>query len=788
MNPKRKKQVEDFIAQNPDLNADVVRQTLGQNTNTKIPQKAGLLENIGRALLQPAISYGKTVGAATDKDPNAPEKYLGTEGGANFRRNAVGNVIKDTAGVLSYAVPGSMGAKGAALAGGLAGFGSSDLDKGAGDAIKNTAIGAGTGYGLSKLVGFVGNNVNKIANKGKEPTLEDFRKAIASQGQNARISGNTNAIGDQNSVMNALTNGSLDDQFTKQGYKLTGETKKKVADQLRQEMLMSGDLNPNIMKELDKITGSVDNVAGAASGVADDAGKYKQEYDKLTQMRNANMASPEEFIAQEELVQKLKPQSKANQFFKDLRGSELDVPRGKYDFNVVDTKRTLQNNLSGDGLSFDLKGIQAGKKKAGEQLDGYIEQVFKSDPKKRFTGGDLFGDNFDLELDNISMGMGDNARATNEKFFKSFLNRPDLGEYKDIINKEFAIGDVKAMVQGINKGLRDKTITGSRKKVAEAMKTQLMDVLTKEAPEYNQIARKYAVYAAAENPTALRQLRGEQTASTNVINEVTQKGFNKAKRAVGFVGDKLTSGAGIKLPGGQSAQKLAQNLQGLQGYLQKSGLPQTQIAAIMGSIAMNDYMDNNGNGIPDSQEGLESGDSMGAENIAGMSTQDGDIGQKRLAIAQSLMSMTDGKGNPMYDYKSALEQANAALELQGITSESSAKAIKPTENQTKYKSAGEQAQKALEILDSGKASSGKVSSLLNSVGRFAGTQSDSQTDYNSKLASARGIAINALSGANVPPSEYERIAAMIPQESDEPQIAKQKLRSFIDAMNTFASR
>jgi hypothetical protein len=112
---------------------------------------------------------------------------------------------------------------------------------------------------------------------------------------------------------------------------------------------------------------------------------------------------------------------------------------------------------------------------------------------------------------------------------------------------------------------------------------------------------------------------------------------------------------------------------------------------------------------------------------------------------------------------------------------------KLTEKQAMFNSAGQMADKALQLLDSGTAQTGKLASAGSSIGRFLGTQSDTQTAYYSALDAARGSAISALSGANVPPSEYERIRGLIPEPTDEKNIAAQKLRSFKEAMNIYAS-
>ena len=80
------------------------------------------------------------------------------------------------------------------------------------------------------------------------------------------------------------------------------------------------------------------------------------------------------------------------------------------------------------------------------------------------------------------------------------------------------------------------------------------------------------------------------------------------------------------------------------------------------------------------------------------------------------------------------------------------------------------------------------SKLGGPVSRLLGTMSDEQTTYETFLAAARGSALNALAGANVPPSEYERLADLIPTTGDELPQAKSKLRAFIQAMNIYSSQ
>lgn len=112
---------------------------------------------------------------------------------------------------------------------------------------------------------------------------------------------------------------------------------------------------------------------------------------------------------------------------------------------------------------------------------------------------------------------------------------------------------------------------------------------------------------------------------------------------------------------------------------------------------------------------------------------------------------------------------------------------KPTEKQMQFAGAANSAERALSLLEGGQANTGKIQALESKFSNFLGTTSPTQTDYKSQLALARGLAMNALAGANISPSEAKRVADSIPSESDEPGIAQQKLRSFIQQMRAFGT-
>ena len=113
---------------------------------------------------------------------------------------------------------------------------------------------------------------------------------------------------------------------------------------------------------------------------------------------------------------------------------------------------------------------------------------------------------------------------------------------------------------------------------------------------------------------------------------------------------------------------------------------------------------------------------------------------------------------------------------------------KLTELQRKFYGAADEAQNALGLLESGEAKTGKLNAMFSPIARFTGTQSDGQTDYNARIGMARTAARNAMLGANMTDKELASLSQFIPEYTDEPAIAKQKLATFVSAMQNMASR
>lgn len=229
------------------------------------------------------------------------------------------------------------------------------------------------------------------------------------------------------------------------------------------------------------------------------------------------------------------------------------------------------------------------------------------------------------------------------------------------------------------------------------------------------------------------------------------KGLGNVLETIGLVGQQIPKGIVGGLMGGTPEEELGDDDEGIQmirsafgqsGSMQPKGLRMA--------------------GLPE-QTSME-------QSTSGVSNQESQALKQMLAI-----SILNGQISGA--------EANAVLSLLGMGGTGGQKM---TEKQKMFKSAGQTAAEALAILESGAAKTGKVQGVGSAIGKFFGTQDPAQTEYLAKLDGARMAAISALSGANVPPSEYERMRNLIPEPNDEYNVAVQKLKAFQQVMDTYA--
>lgn len=173
----------DFINRNPNARYTVLNNPRLSLPQTPEPKKPGFIGGLLKSITKPfrqvgeigleglstlaGMATGDRIGNSTGMGYNPV--FLDDQEYETYKDNSqtLGGSLKQgaqtSAGLGSFFVPGSLGAKGALTAGGLAGFGASDADSLEG-MFADTALGAGTGiatYGAFKGLGKLGEKMSK---------------------------------------------------------------------------------------------------------------------------------------------------------------------------------------------------------------------------------------------------------------------------------------------------------------------------------------------------------------------------------------------------------------------------------------------------------------------------------------------------------------------------------------------------------------------------------------------------------------------------------------------------
>lgn len=188
------------------------------------------------------------------------------------------------------------------------------------------------------------------------------------------------------------------------------------------------------------------------------------------------------------------------------------------------------------------------------------------------------------------------------------------------------------------------------------------------------------------------------------------------------------------------------------------------------------------NGISDQYEGLR----ITAEKDKLTFQQEMD----KLAAENTMPTVSDwfkqtGQPQTQDDFDFIYKNPTAATALQKMIG--GANGGKKTEKQAAFANAAQSGEYALNLLSSGQVNSGFGQGVAGAWGERFGSNSATQQDYRSTIAAARTLARNAMLGANMSPKELESLSALIPEYSDDPEIAKQKLTTFVRVMNQYSN-
>lgn len=108
------------------------------------------------------------------------------------------------------------------------------------------------------------------------------------------------------------------------------------------------------------------------------------------------------------------------------------------------------------------------------------------------------------------------------------------------------------------------------------------------------------------------------------------------------------------------------------------------------------------------------------------------------------------------------------------------------ERQAKWQTAAETSKKALDLLDSGLVGTGPQKYLTGGIQNLFGIKSNEQVEYESAVALAATAAKNAMLGSAMTPTEQASLQPYIPEITDPPNVARQKLATFYELALQFS--
>lgn len=149
-------------------------------------------------------------------------------------------------------------------------------------------------------------------------------------------------------------------------------------------------------------------------------------------------------------------------------------------------------------------------------------------------------------------------------------------------------------------------------------------------------------------------------------------------------------------------------------------------------------------------------------------------------IAREMENAYKAKDNKTYNHLKEMYDQEAAYQKTNGPA-------KKTEKQKMFSTASSGGKEALALLESGGVQTGPGQGIISAVGEKTGNITDNQVAYRSTIGLIRTAVKNALLGGQMSKQEMESIAPFIPNFFDHPNVAKQKLRTFIKLSNDMST-
>lgn len=818
-----------YLQNNPQSNYRTL--SADELANMPAPRKRGFIENLGLGLTKPFRGLAEQIASVGGflVDPEKPIEnqkriFLTDEEAQIFKNDPLLAGAQYGAGIGAWAIPGGKsfggGFKGAvasgASSGALSGFGAANRPE---DVLASTALGGGAGgvaggalYGIGQGVSGIknalkGKGVIKGSTNATNKTLEELTQAGPGTGKELLTGGNIakDNLDELKKAFDAMPEGDMTKEAMKSIYGFGDDVVSRV---------------PN------KLAGTTDDVVSQFDSALDDIMQNSPAEQKRQALEKLLKAIPDS----DPLAQPLKNQVTGaldelplslpkNQNWLQKTGRNIEYGGMGFKAKPGDLNYAGQVDLDKSAVDWGLDMAQKqgliddatlshqNLSKIPEAL-GKVRQDALRNTSVSVRASDLVDDLAPGMAQRLQIPVSD-AKSVMNNTIQNYMQKGGGAKMgaglsaDDIIQGNFTLdqnalhqitqdfGDTAFKTQRLwdNGAARIAPEAEAKRLFSDYASTALKDA----SPIYRNTNRAFnALYR--QNPNLVNaanrgqiSVTGGRAAISQQIQPWAERQVGKVMQGLGNAQAKLPSLGNINPssiannPAVQKAVPITLGTFASPQYNNQGQYQNQDQGDVLGTDTMQgvmNYMPSPGQSTGYPQNGAQmAGGQMGAPQ-GGM----GGDALKMTALQLLVSGMDPEQVSMIVGLMSTLPADQAGMLMGSMGGGEEPK--KMTDFQTKLAGASTIAEDALGLLESGQVNTGKLANISNTAGEFFGTIDPANTQYRSQLAFARTALRNALLGANMSEKELKSIEKFIPEYTDEPNVAKVKLQSFIQTLNS----
>jgi hypothetical protein len=472
----------------------------------------------------------------------------------------------------------------------------------------------------------------------------------------------------------------------------------------------------------------------------------------------------------------------------------------------------IRKALNKGGDAMNVKGVDKLAQRLNDELPGFVKITDTSNPSDVIESFLSAKDKIRADLDGVYAAARQNVTASPRQsvadtLYKKFNISPnEIGSSSPLNNKlETVINKIQdtqgkptALFETVSELTNNKSFLDSlgadRDNIVKAAREYARDAIIDAVPGAEEYFTKNAnIWDVTGN--AANYMNSRNNISIPLLGKAVIPGFGSVKEGTTNL---IANSVGAAGKGAKGLDALLQRLPNVDPRL-AANTP--KLAGIGGALAFPQESMESNDGSMDTEAFLtmlqasQAPESMGmGQEEMGMGTgmEEETIGSRlsdeEIEVYKQLVTPVKQGGQGMTPSNAEKYMTNvfgSNFETAKSSSSTGAKEQTLNQKQAQYKSAGDQAQEALNLLESGEAKTGKLNFIGSAIGNVTGMKDPKQTEYEAIIGYARTSLMNGLLGAAMSEREMANLAPFIPQLTDEPQVAKQKLKTFKNIMDRY---